>query len=162
MPLKIRTDLYLSRATETALREYARRHHDRFPTTSQAAEHLLTRALTSPVDEGHEILLVPHLTRMVRDTVREEVTTQMHALIERQSHRLATLLVQSGNDAYRAARLAEVALERLLNDPARAARIAAEARLEAGARYRPQSRATGEPPSAPPPGSAGRPPGARE
>jgi len=158
MTAKTRTDLYLSRETETALREYTRHHRDRFPTTSRAAEHLLTRALMSPMDEGREALLVPHLARAVRAIVREEVIAQMHTLLERQSHRLATLLVQSGNDAYRAARLAEVALGHLLSDPARAARVAEEARGAAGARYREKGRDEGGG-SGPPPGSASRPPG---
>ncbi len=153
MTTKTRTDLYLSRTTETALREYVRCHHDRFRTTSQAAEHLLARALMSPVDEGRESLLVPHLVRAVRETVREEVTAQVHPFLDRQTHRLAMLLVQSGKDAYRAARIAEVALGHLLADPAHAARVAEEARLQAGARYRPGD---------PPPGRPARPPGDRE
>ncbi len=161
MTAKTRTDLYLSRETETALREYTRHHRDRFPTTSQAAEHLLTRALISPVDEGREALLVPHLAHAVRAIVREEVITQMHALLERQSHRLAMLLVQTGNDAYRAARLAEVALGHLLGDPARAARVAEEAALQAGARYRAREPAD-TPGNRSPPGGTTRPPGARE
>jgi len=162
MTTKTRTDLYLSRTTETALREYVRCHHDRFRTTSQAAEHLLARALMSPVDEGRESLLVPHLARAVRETVREEVAAQVYPLLDRQSHRLAMLLVQSGKDAYRAARIAEVALGHLLADPVRAAQVAEEARLQAGGRYRPGGHGDGESRGATPPGRPARPPGERE
>jgi len=91
--------------------------------------------------------------RAVREATRREIQDGVGTLMERQSHRLAALLVGSGKDAYRAARIAEVALGHLLADPAQAAQVAEEARLQAGARYRPGD---------PPPGQPVRPPGDRE
>ncbi len=142
--MKGRIDVYLDAETENALREYARRHRGRFPSVSRAAAHLLGRALVGTLDEGMEYLLAPTIVRAVREVTRREVQDGVGALMERQSHRLAALLVGSGKDAYRAARIAEVALGHLLADPAQAARVAEEARLQAGARYRPSSHADGE------------------
>ena len=142
--MKGRIDVYLDAETEIALREYARRHRGRFPSVSRAAAHLLGHALTGWLDEGMEDLLAPTIVRVVREVTRREIQDGVGALVERQSHRLAALLVGSGKDAYRAARIAEVALGHLLADPAQAARVAEEARLQAGARYRPSSHADGE------------------
>ncbi len=151
--MKGRIDVYLDAETEIALREYARRHRGRFPSVSRAAAHLLGHALTGWLDEGMEDLLAPTIVRVVREATRREIADGVGALVERQSNRLAALLVGSGKDAYRAARIAEVALGHLLADPVRAAQIAEEARLQAGARYRPGD---------PPPGRPMRPPGDRE
>lgn len=138
--MKGRVDVYLDAETEIALREYARRHRGRFPSVSRAAEHLLARGLAGGLDEGVEDLLAPAIVRAVREETRREIQDGVGALVERQSNRLAALLVGSGKDAYRAARIAEVALGHLLADPVRAAQIAEEARLQAGARYRPGDR----------------------
>jgi hypothetical protein len=138
--MKERVEIYLDGATDTALREYARRHRDRFPSVSGAAAHLLGSALTAALDEGIEELVAPAIMRAVREATRREIADGVGTLVERQSHRLAALLVGSGKDAFRAARIAEVVLGHLLADPARAAQIAEEARLQAGARYRPGSR----------------------
>jgi hypothetical protein len=151
--MKGRIDVYLDAETERALREYARCHRDRFPSVSRAAAHLLGHALTSWLDESMEDLLAPTIVRVVREATRREIQDGVGVLVERQSNRLAALLVGSGKDAYRAARIAEVALGHLLVDPVRAAQIAEEARLQAGARYRPGD---------PPPGRPMRPPGDRE
>jgi len=156
-----RTVLYLRTATAVALADYWGRHGGRFRSRSDAADHLLARALAGSLDEGAEALLAPALVTAVRAAARREIEDGVGVLLERQSNRLATLLVQSGNDAYRAARLAEVALGHLLGDPARAARVAEEARGAAGARYRAKGRDEGGG-SGPPPGSASRPPGGRE
>jgi len=160
--MKGRIDVYLDAETEIALREYARRHRGRFPSVSRAAAHLLGHALTGWLDEGMEDLLAPTIVRVVREVTRREIQDGVGAPVERQSHRLAALLVGSGKDAYRAARIAEVALGHLLADPVRAAQIAEEARLQAGARYRPGSHGDGEPQGAPPTGRPARPPGERE
>jgi hypothetical protein len=135
--MKGRIDVYLDAETEIALREYVHRHRGRFPSVSRAAEHLLARALAGGLDEGVEELLAPAIVRAVREATRREIQDGMGALVERQSNRLAALLVGSGKDAYRAARVAEVALGHLLADPVRAAQIAEDAQLQAGARYRP-------------------------
>ncbi len=135
--MKGRIEVYVDAATEIALREYARRHRDRFPSVSRAAAHLLGSALSAGLDEGVEGLLAPTIVRAVREVTRREIQDGMGALVERQSNRLAALLVGSGKDAHRAARMTEVALGHLLADPTRAAQVAEEARLQAGARYRP-------------------------
>ncbi len=150
---KQRTVLYLTAETAHALGEYLRLHRACFRSRSDAAEHLLRRALAGGLDEGVEDLLAPTIVRVVREATRREIQDGVGVLVERQSNRLAALLVGSGKDAYRAARIAEVALGHLLADPVRAAQIAEEARLQAGARYRPGD---------PPPGRPMRPPGDRE
>ncbi|GEM_PF-2223202 len=131
-----RTVLYLQVETIQALAGYELRHASRFRSRSAAADHLLQRALMGELDEGTEGVLAPTLVRAVRETVRREIADQTGPLIDRQSQRLAGLLVQSGKDAHRAARIAEVALGHLLADPSRAARVADEADLQAGSRYR--------------------------
>ncbi len=159
--MKGRIEVYVDAATEIALREYARRHRDRFPSVSRAAAHLLGHALTADLDEGVEGLLAPTIVRVVREATRREVRDGVGALVERQSNRLAALLVGSGKDAHRAARMAEVLLGHLLADPARAAQVAEEARLQAGARYRPESGGNGESRGGTPPGRPPRQPGDR-
>jgi hypothetical protein len=138
-----RCTIFLTSDIERALADYAHRNRGRFPTASRAAEHLLARALAGAPDEGMEGLLAPTIVRAVREATRREIGDGVGVLVERQSNRLAALLVQSGKDAYRAARIAEVALGHLLADPAHAARVAEEARLQAGARYRPGSQGDG-------------------
>ncbi len=160
--IRRRHTVFLAPAVEQALFDYTHRHRARFPTASQAAEHLLARALAGNLGEGTEELLAPALLAAVRETTRREIVDGVGTLLERQSHRLATLLVQSGNDAYRAARLAEVALGHLLGDPARAARVAEEAGLQAGARYGARARPMDEAGSPLPPGGVSRPPGAQK
>ena len=108
-----RTVLYLRVETAQALAGYGLRHASRFRSRSAAADHLLRRALMGELDEGMEGVLAPALVRAVRETVRREIADQTGPLIERQSQRLAGLLVQSGKDAHRAARIAEVALGRI-------------------------------------------------
>lgn len=158
--MKGRIEVYLTAEAETALREYARRHRGQYPSVSRAAAHLIGRALAAGLDEGTDALLAPTLVTAVRETARQEIADGVGVLLERQSSRLATLLVQSGNDAYRAARVAEVALGHLLGDPARAARVAEEAALQAGARYR--AKRPADPPGDPAPASSTpRPPGWR-
>ncbi len=151
--MKGRIEVYLSAETETALREYARRHRRRFPSVSRAAAHLLGHALAAGIDEGTEALLAPAVVRAVREATRREIQDGVNALLERQSHRLAALLVGSGKDAYRAAWIAEAVLGHLLADPARAAAVAEEARLQAGARYRSRGGTGEEQRIAVPPGS---------
>ncbi|MHB8646190.1 MAG: hypothetical protein ACYDAR_10430 [Thermomicrobiales bacterium] len=159
---KQRTVLYLTAETAHALGEYLRLHRARFRSRSDAAEHLLRRALAGGLDEGVEDLLAPTIVRAVREATRREIQDGVGALVERQSNRLAALLVGSGKDAFRAARIAEVVLGHLLADPVRAARVAEEARLQAGARYRPGSNGDGESRGDLPPGRPARPPRDRE
>ncbi len=107
---KRRYVVYLNAATATALADYRARRGAAFRSTSEAVEHLLTRALTGELDEGLEGLLLPHIAGAVRAAVREEVGELVGEKVERQSNRLAALLVASGKDAYRAAALARADL----------------------------------------------------
>lgn len=132
---KRKTVLYLRPETATGLAEYQRRHRVRFASASAAADHLLARALTAAVDEGAEGLLVPDIQRAVRETTRREIEEQVLPLIERQTERLAGLLVRSGKDAAGAFGVGAVILERVLGDAVRAREIAADVRLRAGAQY---------------------------
>ena len=134
MSPKRRSEFYLDAATEQALVEYARRHRDRFKTTSQAAEHLLRRALVADLDEGREGLLLPAITTVVRRAVREVVGREVRERIDRQADRLAALLVAAGKDTARAAALATALLEAQVGE-GRAAGSAEDAELRAGARY---------------------------
>ena len=135
MGRKRRSELYLSVEVEAALVEYARRHHDRFRTTSQAAEHLLRRALLAEVDEGTEGLLAPLVERRVEEAAARAIADEVAPLLRAQTNRLAGLLVRSGKDALGAYTLATALLEQVTGDPARARRLAEEARLRAGAAY---------------------------
>lgn len=135
MSPKERCELYLNPETARALADYARTHRDRFRTTSQAADHLLRRALMGPVTEGAEDLLIPAIAQVVRETTKRENLDQLHPLLERQTNRLAALLVQSGKDAHIAAGVTAVLLAQVIGDPHRAAAIVEDARLKAGARY---------------------------
>ena len=132
---KQRTVLFLSPETERALTEYARLHRRRFRSTSEAAEHLLQRALLGQVDEGAEGLLVPLLRQVVQETTRRELHDQLAPLLRAQTDRLAGLLVRSGKDAFSAYGVGVAVLERLVGDRARALAIAEEVRLRAGPQY---------------------------
>jgi hypothetical protein len=135
MGRKQRRELYLGAEVDAALAEYARRHRDRFRTTSQAAEHLLRRALLGGMGEGTEGLLAPVIERAVREAAAGAVEGRVLPLLEAQSERLAGLLVRSGKDALSAHHLGAMILEELTGDPARARHAAEEARLRAGAGY---------------------------
>ena len=134
---KRKTILYLSPETAVALGEYQARHRAQFRSCSAAAEHLLQRALAGAVDEGLEGLLLPNIERAVRRAVRaqvEDLAALVQDKIERQSGRLAGLLVASGKDAYRAAALGKTVLEFQIG-PGQAEEIARDVDLGAGARY---------------------------
>ena len=131
---KERTVLFLSPRTKAALAEYQRLHRARYRSTSEAADHLLERALVGALDEGVEGLLLPAIERAVRAAVRPEVAERVGEQIDRQSHRLAGLLVASGKDAYRAAGFGRALLERQAGR-GQAEAIARDVDLGAGARY---------------------------
>ncbi|HET8630026.1 MAG TPA: hypothetical protein VFL91_21610 [Thermomicrobiales bacterium] len=134
---KRRTVLFLSPETACALTEYGRLHRARFRSTSEAADHLLRRALLEGVDEGTEGLLAPLLRRVVQETTRRELHDQLAPLLHAQTDRLAGLLVRGGQDAASAYGVGVAVLERLTGDAARARAIAEDVRLRAGARYAP-------------------------
>ena len=135
MTAKVRTVLYLSPATARALAEYQRRERRRFPSVSAAGDHLLGRALQGELDEGMEGLLAPLLERAVREATREEIARGIGALLERQTNRLAGLLVKSGKDALAAYWLGVALAEEVTGDKARVQRIARDAKLKAGPAY---------------------------
>ncbi len=132
---KRRSEIYLTAETELALVEYTRRHRDRFRTTSQAAEHLLQRALLGEVDEGLEGLLVPLIERCVEEAAARAVEGRVAPLLRAQTDRLAGLLVRSGKDALSAFGVGVAILERLTGDKGQAKRLADDARLKAGPAY---------------------------
>jgi hypothetical protein len=132
---KQKTILYLSAETATALTEFQRLHHDRFRSASAAADHLLGRALASPLNEGLELLLAPALRQVVAAAVRREVEEQFARQLGALANRLAGLLVQVGTNSGSAYGMTVTILERLLGDPARAREIAADVRLKAGAQF---------------------------
>ncbi len=144
MSRKRRTELYLSAEVETALAEYTRRHGGRFRSTSQAAEHLLRRALLADVDEGLEGLLAPLIERRVAEAAARAVEERVAPLLQAQSNRLAALLVKSGKDALTAAEIGVALAARVTGDRAVARRIAEEARLKAGPAYTRAGLAAGE------------------
>jgi len=130
-----RREIYLTAETELALAEYARRHRERFRTTSQAVEHLLQRALVGELDEGVEGLLAPLLARRVEEATARAVEARVAPLLRAQTDRLAALLVRSGKDALSGYGVGVAILERLTGDADAARRLAAEARLAAGPAY---------------------------
>jgi len=132
---KEKTVLYLNATTVQSLTDYVRRHARRVRSKSDAADQLLQRALTGDLDEGTERILAPIIAEIVRETARREILDQIAPLLDRQSNRLAALLVQSGKDAHRAARVAEMVLAHLTGDAQGAARLSEEAQLRAGAQY---------------------------
>lgn len=137
---KQKTILYLSPELAWAVRDYQRRHRERFRSVSAAVDHLLQRALASPVDAGLDDLLAPMIARGVRDAAAGAVEGQLVPLLAAQTDRLAGILVRvdrdciaTGKDAAIAAALIESVVAHLLGE--RAHEIAADARLHAGAKY---------------------------
>lgn len=145
---KQKTVLYLNPELAWALREYQRRHRERFRSVSAAADHLLQRALADPVDTGLDDLLAPVIARGVRDAAAGAVAGQLVPLLTAQTERLAGLLVRmdrdcvaAGKDAATAASLIETVVAHLLGERVRD--IAADARLRAGATYARRARGVG-------------------
>ena len=135
MGRKERYTVNLSTATAAALTDYKARRRSRFTSVSEAADHLLQRALIGEVDEGLEGLLVPLLERRVEEAAARAVEERVAPLLKAQTDRLAGLLVKSGKDALSSVGVGVAILERLTGDRATAQRVAAEARLQAGPAY---------------------------
>ncbi len=158
MNTKVRAALYLTPQVETALAEYTRRHCNRFRTSSQAADHLLKCALTTPVDEGMEGIIAPYLRPLVeqsvsrsmaaikqdllqgieqavRETTRRETEDAMAKYTKALGNRVAALLVNAGKDAHTAVQLCLTLLEYDLEDKERVKAYHEEAKLAAGKRY---------------------------
>ena len=100
--------IYVSAETEASLREYQRVHSRRFKTMSQAADHLLGRALSSPVDEGRDQALAPAIREAVVEAcaeANEELRRELKGELDRHTNRLASLLVKVGIGAFSAVRI---------------------------------------------------------
>lgn len=108
--------IYVSAETEASLREYQRVHSRRFGTMSQAADHLLSRAMSSPVDEGRDQALAPAIRDAVLEAVaeaNERLERELKGELERHTNRLASLLVKVGITAGAAARIGRHAVYHL-------------------------------------------------
>lgn len=108
--------VYLSAETENALAEYRRVHSRRFGTVSQAADHLLGRALSSPVSEGVDGALAPAIREAVLGAcaeATEQMRRELRADLDRHTNRLASLLAKVGIAAGAAQRLGRHALYHL-------------------------------------------------
>ncbi len=155
---KVREQIWLSQHVREALIQYTRRHNNRFGTSSQAADHLLKRALTTPVDEGVEGIIAPYLRPLVeqsvsramaaikkdllhgieqavRETTRRETEDAMVKHTKALGNRVAALLVNAGKDAHIAVQLCLTLLEYDLEDKERVQAYYEEAKLAASKRY---------------------------
>ncbi len=109
--------IYVSAETEASLREYQRVHSKRFATMSQAADHLLSRAMSSPVDEGRDQALAPAIRDAVLQAViegNERLEREVKGQLDRQTNRLAGMLAKVGVTAGMAARLGRSAVFRAI------------------------------------------------
>ncbi len=155
---KVRAALYLGPETERSLTEYTRRYSNRFRNPSQAADYLLGRALTEPLDDGTEGIIAPRLRAAIQQTVRQEIEGVKQELVtalgravretaRRETedvvakytralgNRVAAMLVNAGKDAHTAAQLCRVLLLYDLEDEGRVDAYYQEAMLLAGKRY---------------------------
>ncbi len=158
MSNKVRAEVFLDPRVELALQEYTRLHKVRFENSSQAANHLLQRALVSRIDEGTEVLLLPSVQHSVQeavktqlDTIREEwlrsIRQEVRETARRETedavakytkqlgNRVAALLVNAGKDAHIAVQLCLTLLEYDLEDKERVKAYHEEAQIAAGKRY---------------------------
>lgn len=172
--VKTRKTIFLSPNIEVALADYAHKHRARFETDSQAADHLLGRALTADLGEGAEAQLLPAVQRTVQAALRQELPREREELLRgiretarRETediiakhtrslgNRVAAMLVNAGKDAHTAALLCKLLLEYDLEDEGRVEAYWQEAQLAAGKRYSPAKIAAERPD-----GGAGRAPDA--
>ncbi|MDP9379602.1 MAG: hypothetical protein M3Q29_05520 [Chloroflexota bacterium] len=108
--------LYLSAETDNALREYQRVHGHRFANLSQAADHLLARALSGPIAEGVDTRLAPAIREAVLEACLEandRLERELKGDLDRHTNRLASLLVKVGIIAGAAARIGRHAVYHL-------------------------------------------------
>lgn len=127
--------LYLKPETELALLEYQRLHKDRFKTTSQAADHLLQRALASPVTEGQEDILLPAIRQAVRETVRKETQKMLDSKFDAQTDRIIGVLVKAGKFAAAGLEMGTTVIGRLTGDHQRARQDYKDALHRAGVEF---------------------------
>ncbi len=100
--------IYLDRDVDVALRDWANR---KGYSMSEASNILLRRVLFDSLDEGTQAMLVPEISRAVRDAAGREVRETVSRLLGAQTDRLFGVLVASGRDAYVARKLARDVLE---------------------------------------------------
>ncbi len=105
---RIRNTIYLDRDVDVALRDWADR---KGYSMSEASNILLRRVLFDSLDEGTQAMLVPEISRAVRDAAGREVRETVSRLLGAQTDRLFGVLVASGRDAYVARKLARDVLE---------------------------------------------------
>lgn len=100
--------MYIDTETNTALRDYARRHR---LSIGEANNQLLRRALFGGLDEGTEAMLVPEIRKAVGEAAKREIQESMSRLLGAQTDRLFGALVTCGRDAYVARKLAKDVLD---------------------------------------------------
>ncbi len=105
---RMRNTIYLDRDVDTALRDWAdRKGYSMF----EASNILLRRALFDSLDEGTQAMLVPEISRAVREAAGREVRETVSRLLGVQTDRLFGVLVGNGRDAYISRKLARDLLE---------------------------------------------------
>lgn len=105
---RMRNTIYLDRDVDTALRDWADR---KGYSMSEASNILLRRALFDSLDEGTQAMLVPEISRAVREAAGREVRETVSRLLGVQTDRLFGVLVANGRDAYISRKLARDLLE---------------------------------------------------
>ncbi len=105
---RTRNTIYLDRDVDLALRDWA---HRRGYSMSEASNILLRRALFDSLDDGTQAMLVPEISRAVREAAGREIREHMTRLLGAQTDRMIGVLVASGRDAYVARKLARDVLD---------------------------------------------------
>ncbi len=100
---RMRNTIYLDREVDVALRDWADR---KGYSMSEASNILLRQALFDSLDEGTQAMLVPEISRAVREAARREIQENMSRLLGVQTDRLFGVLAACGRDAYVARKLA--------------------------------------------------------
>ncbi len=130
--MRIKITFYLDPEIERALRYYAAKHQ---LTISDASNHLLNRALFGALDEATEALLVPEIRKAAAAGARAALEEVITRALEKQSNRLAGLLVRSGRDARVAHELCRDILEEMYGSKEIADTKRKDAVLRAGQSY---------------------------
>ncbi len=105
---RMRNTIYLDGEVDVALRDWADR---KGYSMSEASDILLRHALFDSIDEGTQAMLVPEISRAVREAARREIQENMSRLLGVQTDRLFGVLVTAGRDAYVARKLAKDVLD---------------------------------------------------
>lgn len=105
---RMRNTIYLDRDVDVALRDWADR---KGYSMSEASNILLRHALFDSLDEGTQAMLVPEISRAVREAAKREIQENMSRLLGVQTDRLFGVLVTCGRDAYVARKLSKDVLD---------------------------------------------------